>query len=782
LIGIAGVLTALLHLFSTRTRFGLATRGVAENQRTAAAVGWSPDYVATVNWAVSAALAALAGLLLIPITSLSTTTLTWLVVPALAVALLGGFSSFPLAFGGAVLLGMVQGVLTQYQTNVPGLSDSVPFAIILIALVLRRQALPARGEVLHRLPSLGAGTYNPFVVAATFAVGILGSLFLPAEWAISLGISVVVGIIVLSLVVVTGYAGQLSLGQYALAGMGALIAAQLVTRAHWPFAAGMLLGVIGAALCGLVFGLPSLRSRGAALAIVTLGMGTAVQSLIFSNSTLAGGASGFDVNHITFLGLKLDPIGSPRVYTIFVLCWFALSALAISNLRRSRAGRRLISIRANERAATSLGINVGAAKLYAFVASAAFAGLGGILLAFSGGSLLLSQGFDSLASVTAVMLSVVGGIAHVSGATFGGQLAAGGLPGGLIANHVGGSNGAEWLTLIGGVLLLLTLRLNPDGVAGGVAQTNRAIAKAFRKRRRRPTPSVDAPAAPAHEEGPAEAAAAESMSSALSALERRADSRLVISKLAVNFGGVRALRGVDLEVHSGQIFGLIGPNGSGKTTLIDGVTGYVKSSGQVEIGDVRADMLAPHKRVRAGITRSFQSLELFDDVSVEENLRAAADDHDQAAWASAMFPARKQPLSASVRSVVEEFNLNAVLAVAPRELSYGQRRLVAIARAVATSPSFLLLDEPAAGLGAAETAELSHLVTRLAREWNIGILLIEHDMNMVLGICDRIAVLDFGDKIAEGTPDEIRTNPLVVAAYLGAQSNSNQAAIDPTLA
>jgi sulfate-transporting ATPase len=776
LIGIAAVLMTVLYIFADHTRFGLATRGVAENQRTAASVGWSPDLVGTVNWAIGSGLAALAGVLVVPISTLSPTSLTWTVVPALAVCLVGSFSSFPLTFAAALVVGMGQGLLTKWQGSLPGLSDLLPLAVILVTLLVRSQAIPKRGEVLHRLPSLGSGRYYlPFVLAC-LAAGIAGSFVLPETWVIALGISVVAAVVLLSLVVVTGYAGQLSLGQYALAGIGALVAAQCVTSLHWPFAPALVAGVLGAAVAGLIFGTPSLRSRGSALAIVTLALGVAVQSVVFQNNNLAGGQFGFSIDSLSFLGLSLNPVLDPRSYTIFSLCWFAVAALAVSNLRRSRAGRRLIAIRANERAATSLGINVGAAKLYAFTVSAGLAGLGGILLAFSNSSILLYQGYDSLASVTAVMQGVVGGIAHVTGVVFGGTLASGGLPGGLIANAVGGSNGPEWLILIGAVLVLLTLLLNPDGIAGSFKVTVGSVAaKLERYRGWRPRLA----GAGAAVGGGALAAAAEPLAvagdgaepagsgRAVPALQHREDSFLQLTGLSVSFGGVRALRGVDLELRSGEILGLIGPNGSGKTTLIDGVTGYVKAAGTVKVGSVRADQLRASARVRAGITRSFQSLELFDDVTVEENLRAAADHQDRMGYVTALLPVRKQPMPDIVRAVVEEFELGSVLGKQPRELSYGQRRLIAIARAVATSPAFLLLDEPAAGLGSHETTELSHLVTRLARDWNIGVLLVEHDMSMVLGICDRVAVLEFGEKIAEGTPGEVRRNPLVIAAYLG---------------
>ncbi|HLU42535.1 MAG TPA: ABC transporter ATP-binding protein, partial [Microthrixaceae bacterium] len=242
--------------------------------------------------------------------------------------------------------------------------------------------------------------------------------------------------------------------------------------------------------------------------------------------------------------------------------------------------------------------------------------------------------------------------------------------------------------------------------------------------------------------------------------------------LTQRFGGFTALEDVDLRVGPGEVVGLLGPNGAGKTTLIDCVSGYNRlTAGQVLLDGVDITRWSPHRRARTGLARSFQSLELFDDLTVRENLLAAADPRDRRAYLTDLVRPGRPVLPDVVGTAIEELNLADVIDEVAEDLSYGARRLVAIARAVATQPSVLLLDEPAAGLGEAERTELGTLVRRLADEWGMGVLLIEHDVELVLGCADRVVVLDFGQTIAEGVPADIRQDAAVRRAYLGEESD-----------
>jgi sulfate-transporting ATPase len=243
-----------------------------------------------------------------------------------------------------------------------------------------------------------------------------------------------------------------------------------------------------------------------------------------------------------------------------------------------------------------------------------------------------------------------------------------------------------------------------------------------------------------------------------------------VENLSVRFGATLALNEVSLQIHGGQVVGVIGPNGAGKTTLIDAITGYSRPfEGTIAMDGVQIGRLAPAARARLGLARSFQSLELFEDLSVRDNLIVAAEAPQW--WSTLMAGVRpgRSRLSPAATAAVESFDLSHRLDDMPDDLSYGERRLLAIARALASRPRVLLLDEPAAGLGSEERMELRDLVRTFAERWGIAVLIIEHDVDLVLGVSDRVIAMDFGRVIAAGTPAEIRRDPAVIKAYLGTE-------------
>jgi len=244
-------------------------------------------------------------------------------------------------------------------------------------------------------------------------------------------------------------------------------------------------------------------------------------------------------------------------------------------------------------------------------------------------------------------------------------------------------------------------------------------------------------------------------------------SILRTDSLSVSFGGIQALAGVDLEIEPGGVTGLIGPNGAGKTTFIDAVTGMVANTGSVELDGEEISGLTANERANRGLVRTFQTLELFEDLTVEDNLAAAA---VHTKWwqfiVDALIPRRSQSSIPAVEWALELLGIADDRHRLPADLSHGRRRLVGVARALAANPKVLLLDEPAAGLDSAESLALGARLRSIA-DTGVTVFLIDHDMGLVLDVCDRIHVLDFGSVIASGSPDEIRTNPAVVAAYLG---------------
>ncbi|MEP6659230.1 MAG: branched-chain amino acid ABC transporter permease/ATP-binding protein [Acidimicrobiales bacterium] len=761
LVGIAAVVSVALWAFYKFARFGVFTTAVAENQRAASSIGLSPDWIATANWALGSALAGMAAILIAPIVQLQVATMTNLVLAAMAAALVAGFRSFPIAFVAGVVIGIGQTEADRF-VHTPGASSSLPFLVIVVWLIVRGQALPLRDFFLQRLPAVGSGRVHIKALVITMAITTLVILAVSPRWQDAFVVTFAMGIVLLSVVVVTGYAGQLSLAQFALAGFGALVAGRLIDAAGWPFAPALLVGVAATVPLGALFALPAVRARGINLAIVTLGLGTAIELMIFQNGRYVGGFGGTKIGRPHLFGWDFNAIKYPGRYAIVSMCFFVVLALMVASLRRGRSGRRLLAVRTNERAAAALGISVAGAKVYAFALSAGIAAVGGILLAFRQDVVIYGSLFSNFTSILVVAWSFIGGIGFLLGPMSGSLLAPGSL--GATATNAILSSISHYLLLISGAIVVLLVLQNQDGVAkeaiNQIAWVGGKIKKRIPRLARREPERVVLP----------EDAVAR---------ERVEPRTLEVADLSVRYGGVTAVDGVSFAVHPGRILGLIGPNGAGKTSIIDAVTGFTRCAGAVTLEGVNVSALSVAKRARAGVSRSFQSLELFEDSTVLDNLRAASDPRDRISYLRDLVYPKAPPLPSAVVTAIKEFGLEDDLLRNVQDLSYGKRRLLAIARAVASQPSVLLLDEPAAGLGDVETAELAHLVRRLADDWGIAILLVEHDMNFVMSVCDTILVVDFGRPIAEGTPDAIRRNPAVVAAYLGESDDDTEAALEP---
>jgi ABC-type branched-subunit amino acid transport system ATPase component/branched-subunit amino acid ABC-type transport system permease component len=750
IIGIVVVLTAVLTYVYRFTRVGRLTSAVAENSLVTSTLGHSPDTVAALNWGLGSALAGLAGILIAPAISLEPTGLVLLVIPALSAALVGQFKSFPVTLAAAMLIGIAESEIT-FKVSTPGWQDAAPFLIVILILVIRGEGLPLRSFVLDRLPRVGSGKIHAIPVLVAYAV-VLGLVFNSGpDWVGAFVFTLSLAVVCLSVVVITGYAGQLSLGQFSLAGLAALIGAKFAL--HMPFILMLIVTVLAIAAVGGILGLPALRTRGATLAIVTLGLGSAIVNVFLLNGAFTGGPGGITPPIPHLFGWDLDPFLLPHRYGLFVVTVTFLACIAVANLRRGVIGRRLLATRSNERGAAALGINVAGAKLYAFTLGSGIAALGGLLLAFYQPTLTFSN-FTVFTSVYIIAVTVTAGVAYVAGAPFGALLIAGGV---ISQLFIGFSSINLYLPLIGGLAVVITLLAAPNGQVGLFAQALAPLAARYSRwthaiMARFPWVTGDD---------------LESEVDDQLARDHQPDAVLDVKDLTVRFGGVTAVNSVSLQVRPGEIHGLIGPNGSGKTTLIDAVTGFVRSEGEATLGSKSLVGLAPRRRARAGLSRSFQSLELFSDLSVEENLAVAAETPRAWRYLSDLVRPGKIRLSPSALTAMRQFDLEGCRHSLPEEISFGQRKTVAIARAVAGRPDILLLDEPAAGLDDAGAGELADLVVRVAHEWGIGVLLVEHKVDMVLAISDRITVLQEGKVLTTGEPNTVLADPRVIAAYLG---------------
>jgi ABC-type branched-subunit amino acid transport system ATPase component/branched-subunit amino acid ABC-type transport system permease component len=754
---VAVVISLALATVYRRTIFGQATTAVAENELASAALGWSPDRIAMANWALGGALAGLAGVLIAPIAGLSVETLVLLIVVTVAAALVGRFQSFLLTLGGGLVIGIAQSEISRYVTA-PGAATAAPLIVVVVALVITGHSLPVRGFVSARLPRVGSGRTSPAVALGLVVIAVVAIWTTPVNWVTAITTSLLMALLLLSLVVLTGYAGQVSLANGALAGGGAFVAGRIVATTGIPFELATICALLVAVPVGILFALPAVRTRGTTLAVVTLSLGVALNAFVFSNTSWTGGLAGTNVGSLHVFGVNVDAVAHPARFATLVLIVVLLGAGFLSVLRRSALGYRMLAVRENERAATALGVDVARTKITAFAISSGIAAIAGVLMGFRSDDIQFST-FDVFLSLLAVAYVIIGGIGLIGGALIGSILADGGL-GTQVINSIGSFG--EYLDLIAAVLLIV----NVVGAGDGVAATFRIPKKLARFLRQWPPGLRLEPV-----RGTLRPHAADGAS----------DEALSVAGIHLSYGGVHALRDVSLSVQRGEIVGLIGPNGAGKTSLLDAISGLAPPQrGTIALARADVTRRSATRRARLGLGRTFQAAELFGDLTVAENLTCSAWAGGAAVLWSSLFRTSSCQVSPASMDCLERIDVAGVEGVYPKSLSLGQRRFAALARALAGDPLVVMLDEPAAGLDDTELDSLGRLLRRLAEKHGLAILLVEHHVGLIMAVSDRVYVLESGAIIASGTPAEVASDPRVVAAYLGDEFELETGADDVT--
>lgn len=549
------------------------------------------------------------------------------------------------------------------------------------------------------------------------------------------------GIVAIGLNILSGYAGQFSLGHAAFMAMGAYTTA-LITKAlagipvFYLSGAHVWLGIASgtavAALSGIVLAVPALRVRGPYLAMVTIAFGWVVWKILQEWVGVTGGDLG--ISSVPKPQIATFRLETQHFYYV-VLAFFLAALLLQYRLIESRFGMRVRAIKHSEIAVASVGVDVYRLKIVVFVISAAFAGFGGTLFAHQQ-NYISPDNFQFFSSVFFLLAVLFGGAATNLGPVIGAAV--------LIMLPEMLHDFDHYRLIVYACLILITLYFLPRGVMGLFELTNRKIA---------PKPVTQS------DDG-------------IDMLPPVSGATLRVEAVSRSFGGLLALSDVAVEIGGGSIHALIGPNGAGKTTLINIVSGmYRPDAGRIFIDGAEVNMTSMHMAAQRGIVRTFQTLKLFGDMTVMEHVLIAMPSQSRSILYDAVIRSRRAREEADShldqgRRLLRLLGIGHLEQVPANSLAYGHRRLLEIARALAVRPRILLLDEPAAGLVAEEIRALAAVIRKL-KQIGMTILLVEHHMELVLSVSDRITVLDHGAVIADGRPAEIRRNERVIAAYLG---------------
>jgi ABC-type branched-subunit amino acid transport system ATPase component/ABC-type branched-subunit amino acid transport system permease subunit len=758
-----------LAAFLRYSKYGLAIRCAAANPEAARMAGIPAARMSAMTWGLAGGLSALTAILTAPTNFTNGETFgPGLLLRALAAAVLARMTSLPVALLGGVGLGIIEQTLLWNKPR-SGLVELVLFGLILVALLLQKQrggreeekgswaAVQAFRPVPLELQRLWL-VRNLGLCAAVVFFG--GAALLPLAvgnpTATSLTTIVAFAIVGLSVGIVTGLGGQLSLGQYAVAGIGAWVSYEVSKRVGHFELAFLYAGLAGA-LTSLIIGIPALRIRGLFLTVTTLSFALVVPTFLLQQEWMFG--SGVDPGRPV---VGSTPLDNGRLYYWFALPVFALMTIIAWNVRRGGFSRLLIAVRDNEEAARAFTVRAALVKVQGFLLAGFIAGVGGGVAGHAF-SQVGAMNFQTRASIVVVALSVIGGISLLAGPIIGAVFVIG-VPAFLPLDSAGIA-----ATALGQLLIIMYL---PAGVGSLFEGLRDRIVKAIGRRAGLDVDAIYSRVA----------AAAGSTASGARVRERRLPVPVVerlrpdgsvlldVQGLRKSFGGVRAVRGVNFDVRVGETLGLIGPNGAGKTTTFELLGGFVRAdAGRVIYEGEDITRLSPEARARLGLIRSFQDAALFPTLTVRETVRLSLErEHPTSFFASVLgLPAGERAKQALTDDLLDFMGLGTYQSLQIGELSTGTRRITEIACLVAMRPTLLLLDEPAAGVAQKETEALGALLQDLKRQLGLTLVIIEHDIPLIMRMSDRIVAMSDGEIIAYGSPQEVRESPAVIEAYLG---------------
>ena len=560
-------------------------------------------------------------------------------------------------------------------------------------------------------------------------------------WISVADIAILYALLAVGMGLVMGVAGQVNLAQVAFFGVGAYATAILTTHDGYGFWTAAVLAMVTAVLAGVVVGIPSLRVQSHYLGIVTLGLAVAFIDWI-TNAPITGGDSGIS-------GIPTPPMFGINLTSQYLYYYLELIVLAIGLafglfVVRTPLGRRMRAMRDDPLAASAAGAEIRRLRLIAFVLASIYGGAAGVL--YAGLISYIAPETFSIADMFLLLaMVIIGGRQSLAGCVVGAI--------GLTIAQQELINLSAYAQLGYGLVVVAVVVFAPTGLVG----IPRRAAAGYRRRRgiagqaAALEPFQPLPPAPA---GPA------------------GDTLLEVSHLVRRFRGVVALDDVSLTVRAGEILGIVGPNGSGKTTLFNVISGlYRPTGGTVSFGGRVISGAPAHRVCQLGIARTFQHLRLFGNLTVSDNLLVSLDrtrtwwSWRYLCWAPGVWR-HDRALRRRAAVLLAGFGLAQFAGALPGALPYGIQRRIELARAMASSPRLLLLDEPAAGLNGEERAQLAAIV-RSVRDSGVTVVLIEHNMGLVMSLCERVIVLDSGSVIAEGAPAQVARDPAVLEAYLG---------------